>query len=69
MVCTLCSPVAFNITGNLKDVVLTYVGFLFFNDAILTLLVGIGLLLSFSGAGSYAVDSYFKEREKRRKLQ
>ena len=64
MVCTICSPVAFNITGNLKDVVLTYVGFVFFNDAMMTLMVGIGLFFSFMGAGSYAFDSYLKEKSK-----
>lgn len=43
---------------------MTYVGFVFFNDAVLTLMVGIGLFFSFAGAGSYAVDSYIKEKAK-----
>ena len=50
--------------GNLKDVVLTYVGFMFFNDAFLTVMVGIGLIFSFLGAGSYAFDSYLREKAK-----
>jgi len=48
--------------GNLKDIVLTYIGFIFFDDTILTMMVATGLVLSFMGAGSYAVDSYLKER-------
>ena len=76
MLCTICSPIAFNITGththlpnplgNLKDIVLTYVGFMFFNDAKLTVMVAIGLFLSFLGAGSYVYDSYLKERQKKK---
>lgn len=78
MVCTLCSPVAFNITGNnkitktnignLKDVVLTYVGFAFFDDVSLTFLVGLGLFFSFLGAGSYALDSFWKEKERQARV-
>ncbi len=75
MVCTLCTPVTFNITGifistsyfhkgNLKDIGLTYLGFLFFQDTLLTTMVAIGLFLSFAGSGSYALDSYFKEKAK-----
>ena len=69
MVCTICNPVAFNITGNLKDVVLTYVGFMFFDDASLTMMVATGLFFSFIGAGSYAVDAYLKEKAKHVKVQ
>jgi hypothetical protein len=39
---------------------------MFFNDAFLTLMVGIGLMFSFLGAGSYAFDSYLKEKDKRK---
>lgn len=67
MVCTVVSPVAFNITGNMKDVVLTYVGFMFFNDASLTFFVGLGLTISFAGAASYALDQYFKEMDRKKK--
>lgn len=71
MACTLCSPTTFNISGifltykwiiaNLKDVALTYAGFIFFDDVSLTLLVAIGLGFSFSGAIMYIKDSYAKE--------
>lgn len=44
---------------------LTYIGFIFFNDTVLTMMVAFGLILSFMGAGSYALDSYLKEREKK----
>lgn len=39
---------------------------MFFNDAKLTVMVGIGLFLSFLGAGSYVYDSYLKERLKKK---
>jgi hypothetical protein len=52
----------------MKDVILTYVGFIFFDDVTLTFLMGLGLFFSFCGAGSYALDSYFKERAKQKKL-
>jgi hypothetical protein len=58
IVCTLVSPIAFNVTGNLKDVALTYIGFIFFEDANLTFMVGVGLLLSFIGSGAYIIDRY-----------
>ena len=51
-------------TGNLKDVLLTYVGFMLFDDASLTFMVATGLLLSFIGSGTYAIDVYFKEKAK-----
>lgn len=51
----------------MKDVVLTYVGFMFFDDVSLTRMVALGLLLSFIGAGSYALDSYLREVEKQKK--
>ncbi len=81
MVCTVVSPIAFNITGtlmfffipefigNMKDVVLTYVGFMFFDDISLTLMVAIGLMFSFIGVGYYALVSYLSEREKQQKLK
>ena len=59
------SALTFSI-GNLKDVVLTYAGFILFSDANLTFLVGLGLFFSFLGAGSYALDSYFKEKAKQK---
>lgn len=58
MVVTLCNPVANNITGNLKDVILTYIGFIFFDDAILSSSVAIGLMFSFLGAAYYVFNAY-----------
>ena len=50
---TVCGPIAINIAGTLKDVGLTYAGFVFFEaEATRNTLIGIGL--SFTGA-SYMV--------------
>jgi len=56
MVCTVVGPIAINITGNLKDVALTWVGFVFFNDVALTVMMGVGLFMSFLGSVIYASD-------------
>jgi len=48
------------LTGNLKDVALTYIGFIFFNDSTLTNMMLIGLTLSFIGSLIYVVDSINK---------
>lgn len=53
----------------MKDVALTYVGFMFFDDANLTTMVAVGLLLSFIGAASYAFDAYLKEKQKLNKVK
>ena len=58
MVVTLCNPVANNITGNLKDVILTYIGFICFDDAILSATVALGLMFSFLGAANYVHHAY-----------
>jgi len=56
----LAGPVAVNISGTLKDVVLTYVGFMFFDDVKMTTPVLVGLVFSFGGA---AYISYTKAAE------
>lgn len=43
-------PLALNITGIIKDVFLTYAGFIFFEDTECTLFVMSGLAISFAGA-------------------
>ena len=43
-------PLALNVTGIMKDVFLTYAGFIFFDDTEPTAYVLIGLTLSFVGA-------------------
>ena len=54
---TVCGPLALNIAGTLKDVGLTYAGFILFDGVKATPSVLIGLGLSFLGA-AYMV--YFK---------
>jgi len=56
----LAGPVAVNITGTLKDVILTYVGFMFFEGVEITTPVMVGLVFSFAGA---AYISYTKVAE------
>jgi len=56
----LAGPVAVNITGTLKDVILTYVGFIFFDNVEMTNPVLVGLVFSFTGA---AYISYTKAAE------
>ena len=55
---TLAGPIAINIAGILKDGVLTYAGFLFFDDIKATPSVMAGLGISFSGALSYLAYKY-----------
>ena len=51
-------PLAINIAGILKDGVLTYAGFLFFDDIKATPSVLTGLGISFAGALSYLALKY-----------
>ena len=46
----LAGPIIVNVIGNIKDIVLTYLGFALFNDQELTMVVALGLALSFCGA-------------------
>lgn len=52
---TLAGPVLTNMTGTIKDAALTYVSFIFFEDALATPTVLIGLAISFIGAIVYIV--------------
>lgn len=56
LVCTLCSPIAVNIVGVIKDVFLTYAGFAFFDGVHASFPVLVGLGLSFTGATLYSAD-------------
>jgi hypothetical protein len=56
-------PLAINIAGILKDVGLTYAGFLFFDDVKATISVLIGLALSFSGALVFLGTKYNQIQE------
>ncbi|CDW82730.1 UNKNOWN [Stylonychia lemnae] len=67
MTVTVVSPIATNVTGNLKDVLLTYVGFIFFDDQSLTQMMLIGLTLSFMGSMIYVADSYNKQNQAKAK--
>ena len=54
----IAGPLALNVTGIIKDVFLTYAGFIFFNDTKVTLFVMVGLALSFIGAIMTIVHKY-----------
>ena len=58
MVCTTSSPVSVNITGTIKDVLLTYAGFVFFQNVHISPSVIMGLAFSFLGASYYGYNSY-----------
>lgn len=60
LVCTTCNPIAVNITGTIKDVILTYAGFVFFENVHISFSVMVGLFFSFAGAIFYGYDSYSK---------
>lgn len=60
MVVTINGPIWQNIVGNSKDVLLTFVGFVLFDDANLTLMMGTGLFMSFLGAAVYVYDQLIK---------
>ena len=65
---TLCGPIALNITGTLKDVVLTTLGFLFFpKDVQLSTSLFIGLTISFTGATYFSYNKYRDHKEKEAK--
>lgn len=55
---TICGPLAVNISGTIKDVALTYVGFAFFDNVIASASVIVGLCFSFTGATFYSYDRY-----------
>lgn len=65
---TLCGPIALNITGTLKDVVLTALGFFFFPDDVkISQSLFVGLAISFTGATYYSYNKYKDHREKEAK--
>jgi len=69
MINAIASPIAMNISGISKDLVLTYVGFTFFNDANFTQMTALGLFISFLGAASYFMHQYNRmvRHERKRK--
>lgn len=57
--CTLVnSPIAMTISGNMKDVFLTIVGLLLFNNILVTPQLLLGITLSLLGASIYSYDKY-----------
>ena len=66
LVLTTTSPVAVNITGIIKDVLLTYLGFICFKNVNASIYVISGLTVSFVGAVIYSMDSYKKLKEKQK---
>jgi len=58
-----CGPLALNIAGTLKDVGLTYAGFVLFDDVKVTNNVLAGLVLSFLGASYMVKFKYDQSQE------
>jgi hypothetical protein len=56
LVVTICGPIAINVAGTFKDIILTFVGIAIFQDQKLTTSFLIGLALSFSGAGIFTYN-------------
>jgi hypothetical protein len=57
---TLCGPFAINFAGTIGHVFLTFIGFMFFDDAKLTNAVLIGLCCSFVGAIHFSYYKYIE---------
>ena len=64
---TVCGPLAVNISGTIKDVALTYAGFVFFENVVANGSVVTGLLFSFGGATFYSYDRYLNLTSKKNK--
>lgn len=67
----ICGPIALNVTGTAKDLILTFVGIAIFNDQKITPAFIVGISLSFTGAGifTYQKVSDIKEKERLEKLE
>jgi len=71
---TTCGPSALNVSGTLKDVALTYLGFILFDDVKPTTKILVGLALGFSGASTMTYINVFNnmakaEADKKAKLE
>ena len=64
---SIASPLSPNIAGTIKDVALTYFGFIFFNDVKLTLNIAVGISISFIGASYFAYSKYLEHISKDKK--
>ena len=61
-----CGPIALNVTGTFKDLILTFVGIAIFNDQKLTPSFLVGIALSFTGAGLFTYQKVTAIQEKER---
>lgn len=59
-----CGPIALNVTGTFKDLILTFVGIAIFQDQKLTPAFIVGITLSFTGAGIFTYQKVSAIREK-----
>ena len=57
-------PIAVNVSGIIKDVFLTYVGFIFFDDQEFNSFVALGLALSFVGAINWVYFKFMEDASK-----
>jgi hypothetical protein len=61
------SPITTSITGNVKDIGLTFVSFLIFTDVVATPWLVVGLVLSLAGAFIYSypqIEASYREGKK-----
>lgn len=61
-----CGPIALNVTGTCKDLMLTFVGIAIFNDQKITPSFIVGISLSFTGAGIFTYQKVSAIQEKNR---
>lgn len=67
LVVTLCTPFTINITGNIKNAISAFLGFIMFNDIEASKMVVTGILIGFSGSCLYAYDEFIATRKKNKK--
>lgn len=58
MVVMLCTPFTINITGNIKNAISAFLGFILFDDIKASQMVLTGILVGFSGSCVYAYDEF-----------
>jgi len=63
LVVTICGPIAINVAGTFKDIILTFVGIAIFQDQKLSPSFLVGLALSFSGAGIFTYNKVSAKHE------
>mgnify|MGYP000748917462 CR=1 FL=1 len=58
-------PIMVNVTGTMKDGLLTYAGFVFFDDSKVSPMVLLGLGLSFAGATFTLINKYKQVKQEK----